>query len=214
MAEADCDRFIVTDNPDISVDGATTIVDDMMNLPPAIASRRYKLCPQGPLSDYDLTIYLDNRSALKPNAIQRLKEVEAPFSLFRHHQRDCVYREGKACRRNKVIDKKRLDRQIARYRQAGLPRNSGLFCGTFLVRKRIEGQLADFTHAWVEHFLHYSERDQISLGYLAWRQKYEFGILDGNLADNPFMRWPVISKTERAAFRASVENHAPATPPG
>jgi len=167
IAEADCDRFVVTDNPDVSVDGATTIVDDTMDLPPAIASPRYKLCTQGPLSDYDLTIYLDNRSALKPNAIQRLKEVEAPFSLFRHHQRDCVYREGKACCRNKVIDKKRLDRQIARYRQAGLPRNSGLFCGTFLVRKRIEGQLADFTHAWVEHFLHYSERDQISLGYLA-----------------------------------------------
>jgi len=127
IAEADCDRFVVTDNPDVSVDGATTIVDDTMDLPPAIASPRYKLCTQGPLSDYDLTIYLDNRSALKPNAIQRLKEVEAPFSLFWHHQRDCVYREGKACRRNKVIDKKRLDRQIARYHQAGLPRNSGLF---------------------------------------------------------------------------------------
>src|SRR5690606_15330396 len=65
------------------------------------------------------------------------------------------------------------------------PLSSGLFETGILVRNNFY-KPTDFSYKWWIHILSYSRRDQLSLGYLVWREKIRMGILPGSGTKNIF----------------------------
>ncbi|QPH55934.1 glycosyltransferase domain-containing protein [Pontivivens ytuae] len=189
-------------------DGVRSVRVEANGLPPGRLSRRYKLAPHLALDDYDWTIYLDNRAKLSANPHEIVADMQergggAFLGLFAHPERTCVYEEARVVRRKKPVNKKRLDEQVAVYRSAGMPADVGLYAGTFLVRPRADARAAAFALRWYEEFLLHSERDQLGLAFLSWLMNVKPYLFEGQLTDNRFFRWPVISNRARRQYQAS-----------
>ena len=58
-----------------------------------------------------------------------------------------------------------IERQVERYRRAGVPRHDGLFETNFFVLRLDQRGAADLQQAWWREIEAYSRRDQLSLGW-------------------------------------------------
>lgn len=164
------DRVIFTDDPNLTLPGARTVIDPLDGLDPARASRRAKLAPHRYFPEYDWSIYIDNNSALRMDpaeVLARLTESsDAPFFAFRHPWRDCVYREAREVIERGKDDKPVVKARMREYRAMGVPEQIGLITGNFLVRAHNRPELQRFGDRWYEQVLAYSRRDQLSFPFL------------------------------------------------
>lgn len=197
----DCDRFLFTDDPEVRLDGVTVIHDPLNGLDANRASRRQKLRPARYFPHYDWSIYLDNNATLladPADLVNRLAETPGTgFAAFRHFLRDCVYEEAQACLLARRDSAERIETQMAFYRQEGFPAHGGLFAGPFLIRRHDRPDWAAHGEHWFEQVLTHSRRDQLSCNYVAWKLGLEPTYLEGDLRDNPLVRWPAIDLTRR-----------------
>jgi hypothetical protein len=173
-------KVLFTDQPGISLPGVEIIVDPLVGLDPARASRRAKLMPHRYFPDMEHSLWLDNKSRLKRDPQEVLSvlraQSDAAFLAFRHFRRDCVYQEGQAVWENGLDDYRLVKSRLDAYRAEGMPAHAGLIEGHFLFRRHNAPDLARFGERWFEHVLRYSRRDQVSFPYLVWKLglRYEF----------------------------------------
>ena len=176
-----CRRVVFTDNPDLRLTGVEVIHDPLDGLDPARASRRAKLMPHRYFADAEWSIWLDNKSRLlaEPGAIiDALRaQPEANFFAFAHFRRRCVYQEGQAVWENGLDDYKTVRERMRRYRAEGMPENTGLIEGHFIVRRHNAPDVAHFGERWFEHVLRFSRRDQISFPYLVWKTGFNYALI-------------------------------------
>jgi TOD1/MUCI70, glycosyltransferase-like domain len=142
------------------------------------------------LTGADVVLYVDGsfRIVTDPTdwALEALGDAE--MAAYRHPLRNCVYAEAEACIRQRQGNAKAIAQQLARYRAAGLPRSSGLYGGGLLVMRNT-GRVRDFCARWWEEICAGSERDQLSLGFLMWKQPPVFRAIPGNLYRPPFAQY-------------------------
>ncbi len=127
----------------------------------------YKLHPHLLLSGED-TVWIDGN----------YKPVNDPSSLFitdlmlyRHSDRDCLYAEADFCLEEGIGDADMIRKQVAYYREKGMPEHFGLFMGGLLLRS---SAVASFNEKWWKEILQFSSRDQLSLAYTLWRDNISF----------------------------------------
>jgi hypothetical protein len=91
------------------------------------------------------------------------------WAATRHPQRDCLFDEGAVClEKGRVESPAELEAQLARYRAAGMPRHFGLWAGNVIARQG-DAASARLGEAWWKEIEAGSERDQVSLPFVAWK---------------------------------------------
>lgn len=91
------------------------------------------------------------------------------WGATRHPQRDCLFDEGAVClEKGRVENPAELEAQLARYRAAGMPRRFGLWVGSVIARQG-NAASARLGEEWWAEIEAGTERDQVSLPFVAWK---------------------------------------------
>jgi hypothetical protein len=67
---------------------------------------------------------------------------------------------------------------MARYRQAGYPENNGLTETNVLLRRHNDPLVVAAMEEWWQEFLSGAPRDQLSFGYVLWRQRLPYAVME------------------------------------
>jgi hypothetical protein len=146
---------------------------ELPHLLPKDQNRYIKMHPHQfpPLSDYDLTVYVDG-SILVVGDIFALCEVvfarEGDIFMYEHPGRSCIYSEAAACSHYSHDWVWTISRQMHRYRSEGYPQGNGLFEAGVIFRRDTPAVRRLMDMWWVEYDAG-THRDQLSLPYAAWK---------------------------------------------
>lgn len=194
------DLILFTDDPTLKAGGCEVRMIDNGGLDAARSSRRPKLMPHKYLRDYEWSIYVDGNSRIKTDP-GTILDIHLPlggiFFAFDHPDRDYLFDEGEHVIMVDYDDVRRVREQLDHYSDIGMPRHAGLITGTVLLRRRNYPAEIALGEEWYEHVLRFSRRDQISFNFVAWRQKYNYGRIAGDIHDNPHVAWPRRPRSER-----------------
>jgi len=138
---------------------------------PRKTNRWYKTHPHKlkELKDVDYTIYVDGSILLlkcPESYINALESTKKDMLVVEHWKRNCAYEEAKECIKEKLDTKGNITTMVDKLTEFNWPKNSGLSCGGFLVRKN-DLKTMVFNLIWWEHIDNYSIRDQLSLDFCA-----------------------------------------------
>lgn len=134
---------------------------------PRRMSRRYKMLSHVYFPCAEYTLWMDG--SIEALGIDIRAEVikylaNADLAAFKHTLRKCTYEEAEACIGFKLEDEDRIQKQMARYRNEGLPADLGLVESGVLFRRNTEG-IKRFNEIWHEELKNESNRDQLSFYY-------------------------------------------------
>jgi hypothetical protein len=102
------------------------------------------------------------------------------WSATAHPARTCLFDEAAFCIKKKCADSPAaLQSQVERYRAAGMPENFGLWAGGIIAR-RGDQQSEQLGEAWWHEIQCGSERDQVSLPFVAWTLGLKPGLIPGS----------------------------------
>lgn len=169
------------------------------NPDPVRSAKRYKILPHRFFPDHEYSIWIDGNYLV----VGKVAEVigtyleESPMAVFDHNQtegdrRSCIYKEFdsimKQGEREGTFkdDPAVMERQIGRYRSEGYPANNGLIFASVLIRRHNDPDVVKTMEHWWREIEKGSRRDQLSFNYVAWKEKFRYAVIDGNIRDN---RW-------------------------
>ena len=133
-------------------------------------SRHPKLLPHMYLENYEWSLWVDANILIRD--VTPLLDTRQSFAAFKHPRRACVYQEGEKCIALGKDDPEIIRRQLARYREDGLPARGGLAYGGVLFRRHHEPPVVDLMRDWWQELCRFSRRDQIGLPYVTWRRGF------------------------------------------
>ena len=161
-------------------------------------SRRIKLQPHLFLQDYDVSIFMDGNYLIIKDVNQLVEEelTDTHMLVFDHNQaqdpRNCVYDEYDAILKlaektgRFKDDPETMRQQIERYRAEGYPAQNGLVFSAVLVRRHMEPDVIETMEAWWHELSTGSKRDQLSFDYVAWKNNFNFKVLEGDLRNHEY----------------------------
>lgn len=118
---------------------------------------------------YDLSIWIDGSLQIKSSSFvrdMRQYVYDAPWAMFSHPDRDCIYDEAVVSAAMRKYRNLPLFEQVESYRSA-VPPHSGLYACTIIVRKEpIPAELSDVNRRWYQENLKWTYQDQLSLPYV------------------------------------------------
>ena len=132
------------------------------------------------LPEYDYAVWIDGNILIRGDVrayVERVAHRGLALGLAPHATRDCVYQEAEACKLLRQDPDEVIDRQMARYRQAGIPPHAGLFATSFYVAHLHHPLATAFYRRWWEEIDTYSCRDQLSVGWALRVSGLPFGLL-------------------------------------
>jgi len=119
------------------------------------------------LAGCDLSVYVDGSIKLIGNVREfvetTLSNKDNGVWMFEHPRRSCVYEEGYACAYYAHDWVWTIANQLRRYREAGLPRNSGLFEANVILRFQDDPAMHRLMDKWWQEYRAGAKRDQIAL---------------------------------------------------
>jgi hypothetical protein len=160
------------------------------------SSRLYKINPHLFLKEYDISIYIDANFLVVGNLLHLVNSVLSlkPMAVFDHNKtsydrRDCIYDEYRAIIKMGEThaikdDPIVMQKQIDRYRNEGFPPHNGLISGGVLIRKHNDPHVIRTMDRWWNEFSNGSKRDQLSFNYAAWRENFNYNIIEGDIRNN------------------------------
>ncbi len=133
-------------------------------------------------ADSDIVLYVDGSFQIVCDPTDWALTVlgSSDFAAFAHPSRRCAYDEAAACIKADRGDPNAILRQMSRYRAEGFPVRAGLHAGGILIR-RMTPQVRDFGEAWWKEIRKGSERDQLSLSYVAWKTGMRIRTIPGHV---------------------------------
>ncbi|MGJ8738584.1 glycosyltransferase domain-containing protein [Zobellia laminariae] len=193
------DFFAFTDDPKkVCKPWKPILVKDDIKDKERLRSRHPKLLPHLYFSDYDVSIYIDS-NYLVIGDIKKLVSSLGDFQMgiFDHNQcddaRDCVYKEHLALlelgkQRGVYKDKPDvMEKQMQFFKSEGYPTENGLIFAAVLIRKHNDPQVIKVMEDWWGFVSTQSLRDQLSFNYVAWKNKFNYTIIPGDLrTGNPY----------------------------
>src|SRR5262245_18725940 len=192
--DAITDFICFTDDPELRSSFWNMRVISRGLLDPPRASKRIKHLPHRFLSNYGLSLYLDNTVRLQRSPAEIFTKIDkAPIVCFRHPWRNCVYDEAEEILANKMDDARRIEDQMSFYRRVGYPARNGLTAGTVRLRRHMDERLIAASEMCFEQLLRFSMRDQLSFDVAAWLNGLTIDYFAGDLSTNDLIQWPVVN---------------------
>lgn len=162
-------RFVCfTDRPNLESKG-WEIVRQSLPLSPRRSNRHVKALLHRYVAGPTLYIDSEFQVTADPHKLIGRRLRRRCWAATRHPQRDCLFDEGAAClEKGRTESPERLTAQLDRYRAAGMPPRFGLWAGNVVARQG-NAESALLGEAWWAEIEAGSERDQVSLPFVAWR---------------------------------------------
>ncbi len=133
------------------------------------------------VGDYEDSIYIDGNIDILSkdffDEIKKQKELSSIFSVMAHPARDCLYQEALACIELGKDTSKNIEPQMEVYRRDRYPEHNGLYTNSILYRKHNNKKVIKMMNEWWTQLRDYSRRDQLSLPYIFWKNKFKPHIL-------------------------------------
>jgi hypothetical protein len=157
---------------------------------PRLRARRHKLLVHQLYPDVQYSLWVDGCLTPKTDPYELIEQYlgRTDITLFRHMQRNCLYKELEACLALRKDAPSIMRAQVNRYRKDGYPYNAGLGETTALLRRHTDA-IKEFNEAWWRELRHNSVRDQLSFNYLAWKLGLEYNTFEGNRCKCPHFDW-------------------------
>ncbi|GAG85720.1 unnamed protein product, partial [marine sediment metagenome] len=133
-------------------------------------ARYHKILPHEYFDDYDVTCWIDGSMEVKAS-LPYLIETWLPgydCVVFKHPDRTCVYDEATVVKGKGYDHADVIDRQMAKYKDEGYPKNNGL-SETKIVMRYNTPEITKFNKLWFYELTTGSLRDQLSFDYCAWK---------------------------------------------
>lgn len=195
VKDSGIDFICITDNPNLESDSWKIMeYKPIFPLDAARSSRFPKICPHKFLSDYDVSLYIDNSIILKTvpeTIINDLLDETDTFVCMQHSFRDTIYKEFEEVTRiqydfiNKIMEQLNSYFLINPEILAKKPSWGG-----FLLRRHNDPKIIEAMEKWFFHVLRYSKRDQLSMNYVLDEEKISIKELNFDLHSSKYHEWP------------------------
>jgi len=163
-----------TDRPRVSKNWKILCVDCNSNL--RQKAREIKIrCDK--YVDFDICLFIDAKFTIKCDLDNFIKEnLKTNMALMTHNKRSCIYDEAKFCIKIGVEKKNVIQNQINLYKEAGFPKNFGLYGTGIIIRKNVP-EVIKFMKLWYNEVNKHSCRDQISFPYVLWNNPIKIDLM-------------------------------------
>ena len=158
-------------------------------------NRYCKMHPFELLDNYDFSIYIDGNVQVISNIsglCDIAKNSKCGIAMHQHPSRNCAYVEAKACEIYHRGNVDKIKQQMKKYEKEGFPQNFGLCEATIIICDLKNPIAKKIMSDWYDEFCRSeSERDQLALPYVIWKNGYkisDIGDLGNNLLFNPLFR--------------------------
>ena len=186
----DYDYICFTDNTELHSNiWEIRYIENPESLDNTRLARKHKILCHHLLPEYDYSIYVDGKIQI----IGNWKEYIAKYSkgsamlCFPHHMRQCVYDEAQICTALNLDNAEIINQQVEGYRQEGYPANNGLLDTACLVRSHTDECLQRVMESWWKEVKEKSKRDQLSIGYACWKNKFHYDLSDLFIYQNEYV---------------------------
>lgn len=188
--EKDIDYICFTDQ-DLKSKTWRVVRCEPTNDDPCRAAKVYKMLPHVHLEVYEDSAYIDAdyRIIGDMNEMMDRYLTRAPFALYKHPIRQCVYKEAQACITLEKDDPATIKRQVDRYRDEGYPKEAGLGACMVLLRKHHYPNVKEFDKAWWKEVREESRRDQIAWPYVQSKTGLPYVFMEENTRHNKYLVW-------------------------
>jgi hypothetical protein len=140
---------------------------------PVMNAKRHKVLIHE-YTDAPFSLWIDGCVQLNASISSLITKMgDLEIATFRHWL-DCAYDEGDIIAEENRDDPQKIYAQLKKYESLGFPKNRGLHCGGFILRKHTE-RVREFNEIWWQEICNHSFRDQISLPYALWKTGLEMG---------------------------------------
>ena len=158
------------------------------NLSPEILNRKYKILAHQYLKKYNVSLYIDANIKILKNPKNFIATVlkRSDFIVSKHFLRGCVFDEAYALLKSSRFNSYLIFKQILKYAIEGLPKNYGLSENSILVRRHNKLGVRNIMNRWWKEIVSHSHRDQLSLSYVCWKNKFKFLMTNENKRKNNF----------------------------
>lgn len=195
--------YICFSDHEIKSDLWKTILSVPIYEDPTRNSRKYKALPHRYLSNYEYSIWVDGNMKMIGDSRPLLNGTI--FQTYDHMQcfdkRNCIYEEANAIFQLGEANLKRtpergyrnwkdnpiiIQEQISRYQAAGFPENFGLAETSVVIRKHNDPSCIKLNEDWWTEMKYGSRRDQLSLNYVEWKNKFKINYIPGDVRNNEY----------------------------
>jgi hypothetical protein len=176
-----CDYLCFTDDSSLkSNTWKIIIVENRTNMTPHMMNRNYKILPHRYLKGYRISLYIDSNIILKrdPSYLFERYGDEKGIRCFRHFSRNCIYAEGFANIKSKKAKYENVVSQLSKYIEQGYPKNNGLSENRVILRHHNNKPVVRIMEQWWQELQQETNRDQLSLWYIAWINDTRIEYLD------------------------------------
>lgn len=195
----ECDFICFTDHDMRSDVWRMVKVEPILN-DPTRSARHYKILAHRFLSDYEYSIWVDGNMLVRGDVTRLVDAYLAshPMAVYDHAQtrmdpRNSVAQEVAAliarAAKRKEDNVEMVKKQLEQYRKEGFPDTNGLISSMVMLRKHHHPDVVKAMEGWWKEIQTYSNRDQVSFNYVAWKHKLDFIYMNGDSRDNKFFLW-------------------------
>jgi hypothetical protein len=177
-----CDFICFTDQKSLKSDIWQIQIIENCNLPSNLMNRKYKMLPHLFLTEYEWSMYVDANIAIIGNPLDLALKYLTRYNMVipKHFARDCVYDEAKECVIVGKAKYKEVVKQMNKYRSEGFPKNFGLSENNIILRKHNDTKIIKLMCEWWNEINIYTNRDQLSLAYVLWKNNEQFHFMEEN----------------------------------
>jgi hypothetical protein len=171
------------DNYDSKNNDAFVFTSHDMFFDPTREARRYKILSHQFTDEWSL--WVDSSVILKKPVEEIIKKYQdKDLVVFKSRYTNCVYQEAGIIKELKLDNPELIDRQMEKYKKAGLPEEIGLSTTTCVFRRHTK-KIIEFNNMWWAELSAFSKRDQLSIDYCLWTLGITPNYFDGTLFDSP-----------------------------
>ena len=190
-----CDFVCFTDNPHLKSNTWEIRYIKGLTESPRRNARMYKILPHKYFKEYDYSLWVDaKRIPLDAGKFVNKYLKEADIALFKHHRRNCIYKELNACIKRKLDDIHVMNKQIEKYKNDGYPVNNGLASTGVIARKHNEPDIIKAMEGWWREIQNNSVRDQLSFNYIMHTNNLKYYKINKNIFHNPYIKNSIYGK--------------------
>jgi len=158
------------------------------DLSPEVLNRKYKILAHKYLKKYDVSLYIDANIKILKNPKNFIADAlkRSDFIVSKHFMRKCVYDEAYALLRSSRFNNYIIFKQILKYAIEGMPKNYGLSENSILIRRHNKLKIKSIMNRWWKEIVSHSHRDQLSLTYVCWRNRFNLSMTNEDKRKNNF----------------------------
>ena len=165
-------------------------IEDDMGLDSVHLQRYHKFFPHKVLEGYDYSIYLDGKNQIAGDLIEYIELYSGKQGMlcFPHPLREKLYQEIEEVAKLGKGNAEAMKAQVDHYREIGYDDSVPIIESCALVRSHHDEPLKLVMNDWWEEVCTRTHRDQLSIGYVCWKNRYTFDLCELNIYDNPYIK--------------------------